>query len=45
MIAHHYGLFDFNTISNDAIDRRIALEKASGFEIFRAQQGHGWRLR
>jgi L-ascorbate metabolism protein UlaG (beta-lactamase superfamily) len=45
MIAHHYGLFDFNTISSDAIDRRIALEKAGGFEIFRAQQGHGWRLR
>ena len=33
------------SISGDAIDRRIALEKASGFELFRAQQGHGWRLR
>jgi L-ascorbate metabolism protein UlaG (beta-lactamase superfamily) len=45
MIAHHYGLFDFNTISSDAIDRRIALEKANGFEMFRAQQGYGWRVR
>ena len=45
MIAHHHGLFDFNTISGDTIDRRIALEKANGFEVFRAQQGHGWRLR
>ena len=45
MIAHHYGLFDFNTVSSDAIDRRIALEKANGFEMFRAQQGHGWRFR
>jgi L-ascorbate metabolism protein UlaG (beta-lactamase superfamily) len=45
MIAHHHGLFDFNTISGDTIDRRIALEKANGFEMFRAQQGHGWRLR
>ena len=45
MIAHHYGLFDFNTISADAIDRRIALEKANGFEMFRAQEGYGWRLR
>jgi L-ascorbate metabolism protein UlaG (beta-lactamase superfamily) len=45
MIAHHYGLFGFNTISSDAIDRRIALEKANGFEMFRAQQGYGWRVR
>lgn len=45
MIAHHHGLFDFNTISSDAIDRRIALEKANGFPMFRAQEGHGWRLR
>jgi L-ascorbate metabolism protein UlaG (beta-lactamase superfamily) len=45
MIAYHYGLFDFNTISSDAIDRRIALEKANGFEMFRAQQGYGWRVR
>lgn len=45
MIAHHHGLFDFNTISSDAIDRRIALERADGFEMFRAQEGHGWRLR
>ena len=45
MIAHHHGLFDFNTISGDTIDRRIALEKANGFEMFRAQQGQGWRLR
>jgi len=45
MIAHHYGLFDFNTISSDVIDRRITLEKANGFEMFRAQQGQGWRLR
>jgi L-ascorbate metabolism protein UlaG (beta-lactamase superfamily) len=45
MIAHHYGLFDFNTISADVIDQRIALEKANGFVMIRAQQGYGWRLR
>jgi hypothetical protein len=45
MIAHHYGLFDFNTISADVIDRRIALANADGFGMFRAEQGHCWRLR
>ncbi|WP_213762126.1 MBL fold metallo-hydrolase [Caballeronia sp. dw_19] len=45
MIAHHYGLFDFNTISADVVDQRIATEKAKGFEMFRAQEGYGWRLR
>jgi hypothetical protein len=39
MIAHHYGLFDFNTVSADVIDRRVELEKANGFEMLRAQTG------
>jgi hypothetical protein len=45
MIAHHYGLFDFNTILAEVIDQRVAHEKASGFEMFRAQEGRCWRLR
>jgi hypothetical protein len=45
MIAYHYGLFDFNTISAEVIDQRIALESANGFAMFHAQQGHGSRLR
>jgi L-ascorbate metabolism protein UlaG (beta-lactamase superfamily) len=45
MIAHHYGLFDFNTVPAEVIDERIAHEKADGFEVVRAQTGCAWRLR
>jgi L-ascorbate metabolism protein UlaG (beta-lactamase superfamily) len=43
LIAHHYGLFDFNTIPADAIDKRIKREAANGFAMFRAQTGTAWR--
>ncbi len=44
MIAHHYGLFDFNTVPAEVIELRIAQEKAAGFEIVRAQTGCAWRV-
>jgi L-ascorbate metabolism protein UlaG (beta-lactamase superfamily) len=44
MIAHHYGLFDFNTISPEAIDTRIAAERNGACELLRAQTQRGWRL-
>ncbi|MGF6767588.1 L-ascorbate metabolism protein UlaG (beta-lactamase superfamily) [Paraburkholderia sp. GAS199] len=47
MIAHHYGLFDFNTISPDAIDARMLDERRQGSAcaLFRAQLQRAWRLR
>jgi L-ascorbate metabolism protein UlaG (beta-lactamase superfamily) len=44
MIAHHYGLFDFNTISAEMIDQRVAQENALGFEMVRAQTGRAWHV-
>lgn len=44
MLAHHYGLFDFNTISPAAIDARAQQERAAGLEIHRAQTGRAWRV-
>ena len=44
MIAHHYGLFDFNTISPEEIDARIAVEQHGACELFRAQTQRAWRL-
>jgi L-ascorbate metabolism protein UlaG (beta-lactamase superfamily) len=42
MIAHHYGLFDFNTISPEEIDARIAAQERGACEFFRAQTRGGW---
>ena len=44
LIAHHYGLFDFNTVSPESIDARISIESASGFQMYRAQTGCAWRV-
>lgn len=44
MIAHHYGLFDFNTVSAEVIDERSVRENVDGFEMIRAQTGRAWRL-
>jgi L-ascorbate metabolism protein UlaG (beta-lactamase superfamily) len=44
MIAHHYGLFNFNTISPEEIDRRIAVEQRGACELFRAQTQRAYRL-
>jgi L-ascorbate metabolism protein UlaG (beta-lactamase superfamily) len=44
MIAHHYGLFNFNTISAAEIDTRIAAEQHGACELFRAQTQRAWRL-
>ncbi|SEA42258.1 L-ascorbate metabolism protein UlaG, beta-lactamase superfamily [Paraburkholderia sartisoli] len=44
MIAHHYGLFDFNTISPREIDARVVAEQRGACELFRAQTQRAWRL-
>lgn len=44
MIAHHYGLFDFNTISPEEIDARIGVEPRGACELFRARTQRAWRL-
>jgi L-ascorbate metabolism protein UlaG (beta-lactamase superfamily) len=44
MIAHHCGLFDFNTVPASEIDKRIS-KATNGLILFRAQTGHAWRLR
>jgi L-ascorbate metabolism protein UlaG (beta-lactamase superfamily) len=43
MIAHHHGLFDFNTLESEIIDARIARE-AGALSIHRAQTGCAWRI-
>jgi L-ascorbate metabolism protein UlaG (beta-lactamase superfamily) len=45
MLAHHYGLFDFNTVPPESIDARAQRERAGGLEIHRAQTGHVWHVR
>ncbi len=45
LIAHHYGLFDFNTIPSDVIDQRIELEASGRLTLLRAQTGLAWRLK
>lgn len=44
MVAHHYGLFDFNTVEPDVIDARGALESSPQFAMHRAQPGWAMRL-
>ena len=43
VIAHHYGLFDFNTLSPDAIDERIA-DTSGALDLYRAQTQCAWRV-
>jgi L-ascorbate metabolism protein UlaG (beta-lactamase superfamily) len=44
MIAHHHGLFDFNTIEPGAIDRRI-VEERGALALYRARTQCTWRVR
>ncbi|WP_052408760.1 MBL fold metallo-hydrolase [Paraburkholderia acidipaludis] len=44
MIAHHHGLFDFNTIAPDEIDARIAGELGA-LALYRARTQCAWRVR
>ncbi|WP_414441074.1 MBL fold metallo-hydrolase [Burkholderia sp. 22PA0106] len=44
MIAHHHGLFDFNTIEPAAIDARI-VEEQSALALYRARTQCAWRVR
>lgn len=44
MIAHHFGLFDFNTVSPESIDRRIGQEAESGLRMIRAGTNCAWRF-
>lgn len=39
MVAHHYGLFDFNTVPASVIDGRIEQEAARGLHLLRARLG------
>lgn len=43
MIAHHHGLFDFNTLPSSAIDERIADEHGA-LDPYRAQTHVAWRV-
>lgn len=44
LLAHHYGLFDFNTVSPESIDTRATDETDDRFELLRAQTQRAWRL-
>ena len=44
MVAHHYGMFDFNTVEPQVIDARASLESSPQFEAHRAQQAWAMRL-
>ncbi len=45
LLAHHYGLFDFNTVAPSLIDERAARETASGgLQMRRARQQNTLRL-
>lgn len=44
MIAHHYGLFEFNTTSPDAIDARSAIETSENLALFRARLGTAFKI-
>ena len=44
MIAHHHGLFDFNTIEPAAIDARI-VEERGALALYRARTQCAWRVR
>ncbi len=44
MIAHHHGLFDFNTLAPDEIDARIIAERGA-LALYRARTQCSWRVR
>jgi L-ascorbate metabolism protein UlaG (beta-lactamase superfamily) len=39
MVAHHYGLFEFNTVPASVIDSRVAPEALRGLSLVRARLG------
>ena len=39
MLAHHYGLFEFNTVPAGVIDARAGVEAARGLTLLRARLG------
>jgi len=45
MLAHHYGMFDFNTVAPQAIDDRAAVETAGPLALYRARTGWAMRLK
>jgi L-ascorbate metabolism protein UlaG (beta-lactamase superfamily) len=44
MIAHHHGLFDFNTVAPETIDAHIDSERGGTLALYRAQTQRAWRL-
>lgn len=44
MVAHHYGMFDFNTVAPEIIDARADAEEREGFTLWRARTGCALRL-
>lgn len=44
MIAHHYGLFEFNTVSPETIDARSAIEASGDLALFRARLGTAFKI-
>jgi L-ascorbate metabolism protein UlaG (beta-lactamase superfamily) len=44
MIAHHHGLFDFNTLDPAVIDTRIVAERGA-LALYRARTQCTWRIR
>lgn len=45
MFAHHYGLFDFNTVSAQSIDEQAANLNTKTFQIVRAQLQRAWHFK
>jgi hypothetical protein len=37
--AHHYGMFEFNTVAPEIIDARADAEERDGFTLWRARTG------
>lgn len=44
MVAHHYGMFDFNTVAPEVIDVRADAEAWDGFTLWRARTGCALRF-
>jgi L-ascorbate metabolism protein UlaG (beta-lactamase superfamily) len=45
MVAHHYGMFDFNTVAPQVIDDRAAAQDDGRFALHRATTGWAMRLK
>lgn len=44
MVAHHFGMFDFNTVAPEVIDDRANAEQRHGFHLWRARTACALRL-